>query len=61
MTVKMLKHTLNNLCYMTKDEELRRDIDHLPVVIRSGNVIDEHLYIDIENGRVIITPKSYYT
>lgn len=58
--IKTLKQALNTLCYMAGGEELHKNIDHLPVVVRSGNVIDTHFYLDIENDKVIITPNSYY-
>lgn len=58
--IKTLKQALESLCYMTDEEDPYRNIDHLPVVVRSGNVIDTHFYLDIENDKVIITPNSYY-
>lgn len=58
--VKTLKQALNTLCYMTGGEELHKNIDHLPVVVRSRHAVDTHFYLDIKNDKVIITPNSYY-
>lgn len=58
--IKTLKQALDSLGYMTYDRERCRNIDHLPVIVRSRHAVDTHFYLDIEDGKVIITPNSYY-
>lgn len=33
---------------MTGGEELRRNIDHLPVIVRSRHAVDTHFYLDTD-------------
>ena len=41
-------------------ESEKREASSLPVAVRTANGVDSHFYLDIEDGRFLITPESFY-
>jgi len=41
-------------------ESERREAADLPVAVRTADGTDGHFYLDIEDGRMLITPDSFY-
>ena len=41
-------------------ESEKREASSLPVAVRTANGVDNHFYLDIEDGRFLISPESFY-
>ena len=41
-------------------ESEKREASSLPVAVRTANGVDNHFYLDIEDGRFLISPESLY-
>lgn len=41
-------------------ESEKRKASSLPVAVRTAIGVDGHFYLDIEDGRLLITPESFY-
>ena len=42
-------------------ESERREASGLPVAVRTDKGVEGHFYLDIEDGRFLISPESFYT
>lgn len=41
-------------------ESENKCLKQLPVAVRTDKCIDERFYLDIEDGKLLITPESFY-
>ena len=41
-------------------EREKREAAELPVAVRTSDGVDGHFYLDIEDGRMLISPESFY-
>ena len=41
-------------------ESEKREASDLPAAVRTANGVDHHFYLDIEDGRFLISPESFY-
>ncbi len=56
VTVAELKDGID---FLLKGEKLKAS--DVPVAVRTADGIDGHFYLDVEGGRLLITPDSFYS